>query len=183
MPGAYIHDDRLIVGPGTVIESGAMIKGPTVIGAKTEVRQGAYIRGDVLVGDECVVGHTTEAKNTIMMNGAKAGHFAYLGDSILGRDVNLGAGTKLANLKMVEGTVALPLPDGERLDTGRRKLGAILGDGTETGCNSVTSPGTLLGKRARVYPCVSVPAGYYSTRTIIPSTDKAMSLRVHPKAG
>jgi bifunctional UDP-N-acetylglucosamine pyrophosphorylase / glucosamine-1-phosphate N-acetyltransferase len=177
MPGAYLNDDRVIIGPGSVVESGALIKGPCVIGAKTEIRQGAYIRGDVIVGDNCIVGHATEIKNSIMLDGAKAGHFAYIGDSILGANVNLGAGTKLANLKMVSGTVVLCTPSGERIDTGRRKLGAILGDATETGCNSVTSPGTILGKECRVYPCVNVPAGAFPEFTIFTSSEEALSLR------
>jgi len=160
MPGAYLFDDRIIIGAGSVVEPGALLKGPVVIGARTEVRQGAYMRGDCLVGDGCVVGHTTEIKNSIMLDGAKAGHFAYIGDSILGRDVNLGAGTKLANLKMIPGEVMIAA---ERRfhRTGRRKLGAILGDGTETGCNSVTAPGTLIRPRSVVYSGISVPGGYY----------------------
>jgi NDP-sugar pyrophosphorylase family protein len=101
-----------------------------------------------------------------MLNGAKAGHFAYIGDSILGKDVNLGAGTKLANLKMISGTISIAVGK-ERCDTGRRKLGAILGDRTETGCNSVTSPGTLMGPRSIVYPGLAVPGGYYPRKSII----------------
>ena len=167
MPGAYLTDDKVILGPGAVVEPGALIKGPTVIGKNTEVRQGAYMRGDCLVGDGCVVGHTTEMKASIMMDGSKAGHFAYIGDSILGRDVNLGAGTKLANLRMISGTVVISSGKGkERYDTGRRKIGAILGDRTETGCNTVTSPGTLLGPRSIVYPGIAVPPGFYSRRTL-----------------
>ncbi len=177
MPGAYLNDDRVIIGPGTVVESGAFIKCPCVIGSRTEVRQGAYIRGDVIVGDDCVVGHATEIKNSILLDGAKAGHFAYIGDSILGKNVNLGAGTKLANLKMVTGTVCICTPDGTRVDTGRRKLGAILADGTETGCNSVTSPGTILGKECQVYPCVSIPAGAFPEFTVLTSAEDALSLR------
>lgn len=95
-----------------------------------------------------------------MLDGAKAGHFAYIGDSILGNSVNLGAGTKLANFKLSGDEVVLSI-DGERVRTGMRKLGALLGDGVQTGCNSVTSPGTVLGKKTFVYPCVSVRAGVY----------------------
>lgn len=164
LPGAYLFDDRVIIGSGTVVEPGALIKGPVVLGSGVEVRQGAYIRGNCLVGDGCVIGHTTEIKSSIMLDGAKAGHFAYIGDSILGKSVNLGAGTKLANLKIVSGTVRIPLGTG-RFDTGRRKLGAVLGDRTETGCNSVTSPGTLIGPGSAVYPGVAVPAGYYPRKT------------------
>lgn len=175
MAGAHLFDDRLILGPGSVVEPGALIKGPTVIGAHTEVRQGAYIRGTTLVGDGCVVGHTTEVKGSVMLDGSKAGHFAYIGDSILGRDVNLGAGTKLANLRMVPGTIRIAVGK-IRVDTGRRKLGAILGDRTETGCNSVTSPGTLLGPRSVIYPGLCAPAGGHPTRTYV--TPGADSVRI-----
>lgn len=176
MPGAFLFDDRVLIGPGTVVEPGALIKGPCVIGAHTEVRQGAYIRGDVLVGDRCVVGHTTEIKSAILLDDAKAGHFAYIGDSILGNNVNLGAGTKCANLKMVGGNVTVR-SGVEKLDTGLRKIGAILGDHTETGCNSVTSPGTLMGKKSGVYPCVNVPSGYYADGTVVASTSEALAIR------
>ena len=164
LPGAYLSDGRVVIGAGSIVEPGAMIKGPAVIGKNCEVRQGAYFRGNCLVGDGCVVGHATEIKGSIMLDGAKAGHFAYIGDSILGKGVNLGAGTKLANLKMIKGTIVVRSDKG-RYDTGRRKLGAILGDGTETGCNSVTSPGTLMGPGSIVYPAVNVPGGYYPGRT------------------
>lgn len=176
MPGAFLFNDQIILGPGTVVEPGALIKGPAVIGKGTEIRQGAYLRGDCLVGDGCVVGHTTEMKSSILLDGAKAGHFAYIGDSILGQEVNLGAGTKLANLKMIPGEITVTA-DRKRYKTGRRKLGAILGDHTETGCNAVTSPGTLMGPRSIVYSGVAVPGGYYPARTsILPAQG---SLRIH----
>lgn len=104
-----------------------------------------------------------------MLDGSKAGHFAYIGDSILGKDVNLGAGTKLANLKMIPGSVMVK-KDRKQYNTNRRKLGAILGDRTETGCNTVTAPGTVMGPRSIVYPGVSVPGGYYPQRSsVMPS--------------
>ena len=166
MPGAYLFDDEVIIGARTVVEPEALIKGPTVLGADTEVRQGAYIRGNCLIGSGCVVGHATEIKNSIMLDGSKAGHFAYIGDSILGKNVNLGAGTKLANLKMIPGTVVVAVDEKDH-DTGRRKLGAILGDRTVTGCNSVTSPGTLMGPDSIVYSVVSVPGGYYPENSCV----------------
>jgi acetyltransferase-like isoleucine patch superfamily enzyme len=176
LPGAFLSNDKIIIGPGTIVEPGAFIRGPTIIGSHAEIRQGAYIRGDCLVGNRCVVGHTTEMKGSIMLDGAKAPHFAYVGDSILGKGVNLGAGTKLANLKMIAGSIIVTV-DKKRYDTGRRKLGAILGDHTETGCNSVTSPGTLMGPSSVVYSGVAVPGGYYPSRTIfMPSQG---SLRIH----
>ncbi len=176
LPGAYLADERIRIGAGTVVEPGAYVNGPVAIGNDTEIRQGAYVRGDCIVGNGCVVGHTTEIKASIMLDGAKAGHFAYIGDSILGNDVNLGAGTKLANLKMIPGTVSVR-SEKEMVDTGRRKIGAILGDRTETGCNSVTSPGTLMGPRSIVYPGVAVPAAHYPRGTVI--MPKKDSLRIH----
>jgi carbonic anhydrase/acetyltransferase-like protein (isoleucine patch superfamily) len=164
--GACLMDKDIFVGPGSIVEPGALIKGPTIIGAHCEIRQGAYIRGHCLVGDRCVVGHTTEIKHAVMLDGAKAGHFAYIGDSILGNNTNLGAGTKLANLKIVDTPVSVKV-DGERYDTGLRKFGAVIGDKTETGCNSVTNPGTLLGRQCLVYPAVSVRSGYYRDRSVI----------------
>ena len=164
--GAILFDSNIWVGEGTVVEPGALIKGPTIIGHNTEIRQGAYVRGNCLIGNRCVVGHTTEVKTSIMLDGAKAGHFAYIGDSILGNDVNLGAGTKLANLKIVQVEMKLRV-EGQTYTTGLKKLGAILGDHVETGCNSVTSPGTLLGKASLVYPCVNVPGGFYPSRSVI----------------
>jgi NDP-sugar pyrophosphorylase family protein len=124
------------------------------------------MRGNCLVGNGCVVGHTTEIKGSIMLDGAKAGHFAYIGDSILGKDVNLGAGTKLANLKMIPGNIFITI-DKKFHNTGRRKLGAILGDRTETGCNSVTSPGTLMEPRSIVYSGLTVAGGCYPKSTCV----------------
>lgn len=164
--GVSLFDDQIYVGEGTVIEPGALIKGPTIIGCGTEIRQGAYVRGDCLIGDRCVVGHTTEIKTGVMLNEARAGHFAYIGDSILGHEVNLGAGTKLANLKIVASFVFLKI-EGKKYDTGLRKFGAIMGDSVETGCNSVTSPGTILGPKSLVYPNTTVRAGYHKPGTRI----------------
>ena len=164
--GAVLSDDHIQIGKGSIIEPGALVKGPTMIGDHSEVRQGAYMRGNCLVGNGCVVGHTTEMKSSVMLNGAKAGHFAYIGDSILGHHVNLGAGTKLANLKIVDTEIKLRI-EGQTYKTGLRKFGAILGDHVEMGCNSVSSPGTLLGKDALVYPTVNVPGGYYPNNSVV----------------
>ncbi len=162
--GSYLMDDAIYIGKNVIIEPTALVKGPALIGDGTEVRHGAYIRGNVLVGDNCVVGHNTEIKSSVMLGGSKAGHFAYIGDSILGR-VNLGAGTKLANLKMVDSTVVLNIND-QVYETGLRKFGAIIGDGVETGCNSVTAPGALLGKNVLLYPN-GTARGYYPAGSII----------------
>jgi len=162
--GAILMDNEIYIGRGTIVEPGALIKGPAIIGDNTEIRQGAYLRGDALVGDGCMVGHTTELKSSVMLGESKAGHFAYIGDSILGK-VNLGAGTKLANLKIVESDVVISI-EGKKYETGLRKFGAIFADGVETGCNSVTTPGTILGKDVLLYPNTTA-RGYYPPKTII----------------
>ncbi|HEY8425245.1 MAG TPA: hypothetical protein VIK73_04430 [Limnochordales bacterium] len=163
MPGAYVGE-RVQLGEGCVVEPGAMIKGPAIIGPGTVIRQGAYVREYVLIGAGCVVGHCTEVKGSILLDGAQAPHFNYVGDSILGRHCNLGAGTKLSNLKNDGTEVTVRGPDGQVLRTGMRKLGAIVGDGAATGCNAVTSPGALIGPHASIYANVVVrgfvPAGH-----------------------
>jgi NDP-sugar pyrophosphorylase family protein len=165
MEGAYLLGEKIFIGPGSVVEPGAVIKSPTYIGANTQVRQGAYIRGNALVGDHCVVGHTTEVKNAIFLNGAQAGHFAYVGDSILGNRVNLGAGTKLANVKLNHANVVVKAAE-QTYDTNLRKLGAILGDRVQIGCNAVSNPGTLLGPGCMAY-ALSLLRGYYPANTMI----------------
>ncbi len=162
--GAILLDQQIFIGEDVVIEPSALIKGPAIIGDRTEIRHGAYLRGETLVGNDCVVGHTTEMKSSIMLGDSKAGHFAYIGDSILGK-VNLGAGTKLANLKMVDSPILVNINEIE-YQTGLRKFGAVLGDGVETGCNSVTAPGTLISKNSLLYPN-GTARGYYPPGTII----------------
>ena len=151
----FIDPDQISIGEGTVIEPGAYIRGPCIIGRHCQIRHGAYIRGNVIVGDRCVVGHTTELKHSILLNHARAAHFAFVGDSILGNDVNLGAGVKCANLRLDGSEIVIRVEGGGR-PTGRRKLGAIIGDGCQIGCNSVLNPGTTLGKNAICYPCINI---------------------------
>ncbi len=162
--GAYLMSQDIEIGQNSIVEPGACIIGPAIIGADTVIRQSAYFRGNVIVGDSCVVGHATEIKHSVMLGKSKAGHFAYIGDSILGQ-VNLGAGTKLANLKITESKVTVTV-NGKKYKTNLRKFGAILADGVETGCNSVTAPGTILSKGVILYPNVSI-RGYYPQKTII----------------
>lgn len=150
-----INPESITIGKGTIVEPGAYIKGPCIIGENCEIRHGAYIRGNLLCGNGCVIGHDTEVKNCILLDHAKAAHFAYLGDSILGNHVNLGAGTKCANLKLDESQVSVQI-EGEKIPTGLRKLGAVMGDGVQVGCNTVTNPGTFLGKNVLCYPGINV---------------------------
>ena len=127
------------------------IAGPTIIGPDTEVRPGAFIRGNALIGAGCVVGNSTEIKNAILFDGAQAPHYNYIGDSILGYKAHTCAGAITSNLKQDHSAVSI-LFDGERVNTGMRKFGAMLGDHAEVGCGSVLNPGTVVGRGARIYP-------------------------------
>lgn len=166
MAGAVLTGKKIALGEGVLVESGAMVKSPAIIGDCSEVRQGAYLRGYCLAGKRCVLGHTSEIKHSIFLDDAKAGHFAYLGDSILGNDANLGAGTKFANLRFLPGNVTI-FHGGEKFDTSRRKFGAILGDKAQTGCNSVTSPGTLMGKSSILMPNTTAKGGFHAAKSIL----------------
>ena len=145
---------NVFIGEGTVVEDGAMIKGPAIIGRNCQIRHNAYLREDVLIGDGCVVGNSCELKNALLFNGCHVPHFNYVGDSILGHNVHLGAGVVLSNLKSFPGNVTIEL-DGRPFDTGLRKFGALLGDGCDIGCNAVLNPGSILGRGAIVYSCVN----------------------------
>ena len=138
------------------------ICGPVIIGHETEVRPGAFIRGSALVGDHCVVGNSTELKNVILFDNVQVPHYNYVGDSILGYKSHMGAGAVTSNVKSDKLLVVVRCGD-ERMETGLKKIGAMLGDRVEVGCNSVLNPGTVIGRDSNVYPtsCVrgTVPAG------------------------
>jgi UDP-N-acetylglucosamine diphosphorylase / glucose-1-phosphate thymidylyltransferase / UDP-N-acetylgalactosamine diphosphorylase / glucosamine-1-phosphate N-acetyltransferase / galactosamine-1-phosphate N-acetyltransferase len=150
-----VHPELISIGIGTKIEPGSYIKGPCIIGKNCEIRHAAYIRGDVLMGDNSIIGHTTEVKHSILLNKAYAAHFAYVGDSILGNNTNLGAGVKIANLRLDGNDVVIQY-QGEMFSTGLRKLGAIIGDSVQIGCNTVINPGTIVGKDVFIYPTIAV---------------------------
>lgn len=160
-----VHPELISIGKGTIVEPGAYIQGPCVIGKNCRVRHGAYIRGNVLSGDDCVIGHDTEVKNSIFLNQTQAAHFAYVGDSILGNGVNLGAGVKCANLKLDHGVISVRYRN-QTIQTPLRKFGVLIGDGSQIGCNSVTNPGTLIGKNVKCYPCVNI-GGFIPSRSIV----------------
>lgn len=158
--GAFIRNkEQIYLGKGSVIEAGAMVCGPAIIGDNVEIRHGAFVRGHVIICNGAVVGHTSECVRAIYMPGAKSPHFNYVGDSILGSNVNLGAGTKLSNLKH-DGTHVGLMLEGKRVDTGMRKFGSILGDNCQLGCNSVCNPGTIMESNCMLYGCASVQ-GYF----------------------
>ena len=133
----------------------ALVSGPCIIGPGAEVRHCAFIRGSALVGAGAVVGNSVELKNCILFDGAQVPHFNYVGDSILGHKAHMGAGAVTSNLKSDKSLVVIK--DGaEQLATGRKKLGALVGDFAEVGCNSVLCPGAVLGRNSQVYPASCV---------------------------
>jgi NDP-sugar pyrophosphorylase family protein len=147
---AYIGE-QVFIGEGTLVEDGVMIKGPAIIGRNCEIRHNAYLRENVILGDGCVVGNSSEVKNSVLFNNAVAPHFNYIGDSILGYKAHLGAGVKISNFKLVPGNIHVEF-EGQTIDTGLRKFGALLGDHAEVGCNAVLNPGSIVGRRSVVYP-------------------------------
>ena len=167
-PGAFLAGGHILIEAGAIVEPGAYIEGPAIIGRGALVRHGAYVRANTLAASNSLIGHATETKNTIFLPESKAAHFAYVGDSILGSRVNLGAGTKLANFRLGGGIIKLRI-DGKLLSTGRTKLGAILGDDCQLGCNCVCNPGALLGPRCIVRPLANVQ-GYHPTRSHLKPT-------------
>ena len=145
---------NVFIGEGTVVEHGAMIKGPAIIGRNCQIRHNAYIREDVIIGDNCVIGNACEFKNALLFNNAQVPHFSYVGDSIFGYKAHLGAGVKISNVKLAPENVTVE-KDGIPFDTGLRKFGALLGDNTDIGCNSVLNPGSIIGRGSLIYPNTS----------------------------
>jgi len=150
--GVHIGE-KVHIGTGTRIEPGAVIKGPAWIGPDCEIRTGAYVRENVIIGAGSVIGNSCEFKNSVLFNACQVPHFSYVGDSILGARVHLGAGVICSNVKL-NSTPVVILHEGKKYETGLRKFGAILGDGAEVGCNAVLNPGSIIGRRGMIYPGV-----------------------------
>lgn len=154
--------EHVWVANDAVVFPTAYLGAPCIIGHKTEVRHCAFIRGSALVGDGCVVGNSTELKNVILFDQVQVPHYNYVGDSILGYKSHMGAGSITSNVKSDKSLVTVKDTEGNRQETGLKKMGAMLGDCVEVGCNSVLNPGTVIGKNSQVYPtsCVRgvVPA-------------------------
>lgn len=150
-----INPELISIGEETVIEPGAYIQGPTIIGPRNTIRYGAYIRGNIITGDSCVIGHGTELKNSILLNNVKASHFNYIGDSMLGNEVDLGGGAILANFRFDKEEIIIHY-QGEKIRTQLHKFGAIIGDKTQIGCNSVSNPGTLIYPNSKCLPCSNI---------------------------
>lgn len=142
----------------------AFINGPAIIGKNAEVRHCAFIRGNAIVGEDAVVGNSTELKNVLLFNKVQVPHYNYVGDSILGFKSHMGAGSITSNVKS-DKTLVTILCNGETIKTNLKKMGAILGDNVEVGCNSVLNPGTIIGKESNVYP-LSMVRGYVNEKSI-----------------
>lgn len=161
--------ENVFVHESVKIAETAVINGPTIICQDTEVRPGAFIRGSVIVGEKCVVGNSTEMKNAIIFNNCQCPHYNYVGDSVLGEKAHTGAGVILSNFKS-DGSNVKIRRDGEVVETGLRKFGAILGNHADIGCNSVLFPGTIIGQNTNVYPLTRVRGEVLPNR-IVKDTD------------
>lgn len=149
-----IADDIWVHKTATVAKS-ACLNGPLIVCKDAEIRHCAFVRGSAIVGEGAVVGNSTELKNVILFNKVQVPHYNYVGDSILGYKAHMGAGSITSNVKSDKALVVIKSDD-EEIETGIKKVGAMLGDNVEVGCNSVLNPGTVLGKEASVYPCSCV---------------------------
>ena len=143
-PNVWVHNTA-------VVAPTAFLGAPCIIGAGTEVRHCAFIRGSALVGENCVVGNSVELKNVILFDNVQVPHFNYVGDSILGYKAHMGAGSVTSNVKSDQ-TLVVVKNGGEKIETGLKKFGAMLGDHVEVGCNSVLNPGTVVGRSSNIYP-------------------------------
>lgn len=147
-PDVYVHKSAKVY-------PGSYIAGPAIVGENTEIRPGAFIRGSVLIGSSCVVGNSTELKNVILFDSVQVPHYNYVGDSILGYKAHMGAGSITSNVKSDKSLVVIH--DGKNeIETGLKKMGALVADYVEIGCNSVLNPGTVIARRSSVYPLSSV---------------------------
>lgn len=178
-PEAHLSGERIVIGRGCRIFPGATLEGPLYLGRDVVVRPGAYVRGGVWIGDGCLIGTNTEVKRAVLLPGAKAPHLAYVGDSVLGAGVNLGAGTVLSNFRHDGAEIALEV-DGERRATGRRKFGAILGDAVKTGSNTVLNPGVIVGRRTLLYAGVVLRSGIYPAESIVKLTQQTTRVDRRP---
>lgn len=142
----------------------AYIHGPAIIGKEADVRHCAFIRGKVIVGEGTVVGNSTELKNVILFNKVQVPHYNYVGDSILGYRSHMGAGSITSNVKSDKTVVTIKV-EGKKIETGLKKMGAMLGDEVEVGCNTVMNPGTIIGKHSNIYP-LSMVRGYVPENSI-----------------
>lgn len=155
VPAGFEIKGAVFIHPSVKLPAFGSIQGPAYIGEDCELRPGVYIRGNVIAGAGCVLGNSCEFKNCLLLDRVQVPHFSYVGDSILGNGAHLGAGVICSNLRLDQSEVPVEQPDGSRVKSGLRKLGALLGDSAEVGCNAVLNPGSVLGRRALVMPTMN----------------------------
>ena len=189
--GAYIMELGKTLSPSRFTQQGkdiwiaksatvaptACLNGPLIIDEGAEIRHCAYIRGNAIIGKNTVVGNSTEVKNSILLDEAKAPHYNYVGDSILGYKAHMGAGSITSNVKSDSSLVEVHY-GAQKMRTGLKKFGAILGDEAEIGCNTVLNPGSIVGREATVYPLSSI-RGYVPNQSICKTTGKEMIIPKH----
>lgn len=156
--------ENIWIAKSAIVAPTACINGPCIIDEEAEVRHCAFIRGNAIVGKGAVVGNSTELKNVVLFNKVQVPHYNYVGDSILGFKSHMGAGSITSNVKSDKTLVVVKSPYGN-IETGLKKMGAMLGDNVEVGCNSVLNPGTVIGRNANVYP-TSMVRGYVNENSI-----------------
>lgn len=161
--------ENIWVSKSASVAPSAYLGGPLIICENAEIRHCAFIRGNAIIGKGAVVGNSTEIKGSVLFDGVQAPHYNYVGDSILGYKSHMGAGSITSNLKSDKSMVTI-LINGEKISTGRKKLGAILGDNVEVGCNSVLNPGTVVGRNTNIYP-LSPVRGYVPQNSIYKDKD------------
>lgn len=164
--GVYVHKT-------VSIDPTAHIDAPTIICEDAEIRHSAYIRGSVIIGKDAVIGNSTEVKNSILFDGAACPHFNYIGDSILGKNAHTGAGVILSNVKS-DNTKVIIRDENEFFNTRLRKMGSIIGDNVEIGCNSVMCPGTIIKSNTTIYPLTMV-RGVIPSNVIVKSMDNIIN--------
>lgn len=162
--GNYFIDE------GTKIHPNVTIEGPVLIGKNVEIQSGALIRPGSIIGDNCVVGHASEVKNSILQNKAKVASLAFVGDSILGKSTRIGSGIILANRRFDQSNIIIKM-NNEKIDTGRDFFGAIIGDSTRLGANSATLPGTLIGPYTWILPTLQVRGFIPAEKRLYPNED------------
>lgn len=161
----------VLVGEGVKIYPTATIIAPCILGPNTEVRPGAFIRGSVITGPDCVIGNSSELKNAVLLQHVQVPHYNYVGDSVLGNNAHMGAGSICSNLKSDGKNVVI---HGDKdYETGLRKIGGILADGADIGCGSVLNPGTVIGRNTTVYPLTPL-RGVYPENCIVKGADKVV---------
>lgn len=166
LEGYHELEPGILVGENVKIAKTATIEAPAIIGKDTELRPGAYLRGNVIIGERCVIGNSSELKNAILLTHVQVPHYNYVGDSILGNNAHMGAGSILSNLKSNGQNVVIHAE--KEYETGLRKIGSFLGDGADIGCGSVLNPGTIIGKNTQVYP-LSMLRGCFPSNCIVKS--------------